>query len=214
MNFAPHARVARVAADVAFLFQRTFTTPRMNSPLSPHVGRTHNASKSMSMRLSLRLDCWSSSSAVCVPGCVTPSVSLCVFVCVCECPFVDSVLQMVGGLGIRWIATAAVCMYWCVSRQKRDKNENCLVYFIKSISRSSSSMFMRAYMTCTCACLCVCLCVDDDEAAKKSVKAKSETGEWRPHVSVTVAASVAVSAAAAVGLLRSRRVGAAVCVGF
>lgn len=88
---------------------------------------------------------------------------------VCECPFVDSVLQLVGGLGIRWIATAAataaaaVCMYWCVSRKKRDKNENCLVYFIKSISRSSSSssMFMRAYMTCTCAWLrlCVCVCV-------------------------------------------------------
>lgn len=85
MNFAPHARVARVAADVAFLFQRTFTTPRMNSPLSPHVGRTHNASKSMSMRLSLRLDWWSSSSAVCVPVCVTPSVSVCVCVCVYVC---------------------------------------------------------------------------------------------------------------------------------
>lgn len=116
-----------------------------------------------------------------MPVCVTPSVSVSLCVCVCECPFVDSVLQLVGGLGIRWIATAAaVCMYWCVSRQKRDKNENCLVYFIKSISRSSSSMFMRAYMTCTCACLCVCLCVcvdDDDETAKKSVKAKNETGE-------------------------------------
>lgn len=123
-------------------------------------------------------------------------------VCVCECPFVDSILQLVGGLGMRWIVTAAaaaeataaaVCMYWCVglsalclSRQKRDKNENCLVYFIKSISQSSSSsMFMRAYMTCTCTCVCACMracvCADeDDEAAKKSVKAKSETGNEGP----------------------------------
>lgn len=98
-----------------------------------------------------------------------------VYVCVRECPFVDSILQLVGGLGMRWIVTAAVaaeataaavCMYWCVglsarclSRQKRDKNENCLVYFIKSITQSSSSMFMRAYMTCMYVHVCVCACV-------------------------------------------------------
>lgn len=66
------------------------------------------------------------SSAVCVRRlseglllsvCLPPHVCL----CVCECPFVDSILQLVGGLGVRWIATAeaaataaAVCMYWCV----------------------------------------------------------------------------------------------------
>lgn len=73
-------------------------------------------------------------------------------------------------------------------------------------------MFMRAYMTCTWTGVCVRVCADDDEAAKKSVKAKSETGMKAP---CSFAVAVAVSAAAAaVGLLRIRRVGAAVCVGF
>jgi len=154
MKFAPHARVARVAfayCCFAFLFQQTFTTSVKLTTAAPRWAHT-NASTSVEaapaavaaaeskVLLVLR-----SNSAVCVSR-------LCLWGCVrvCECPFVDSVLQLVvGGVGDKVDACVSVLACACVlhsstkkTRQKRDKNENCLVYFIKS-SNSSRSISMR-----------------------------------------------------------------------